>query len=206
MDVHVAARRVDLLDAVAAEVGGRAWPMDVTDDAATWGVLDALVDTLGGPPDIVVNSAGAFDIAPLAETSVTDFDRQVGVNLRGTFLVMRALLPALLERGRGLLINVGSVACRKAFPGNGAYAASKFGLRGLHEVLLQELRGTGVRATLLEPAATDTPLWDPLHPDENPSLPDRADMLSPQDVAEAVYFVVTRPPHVNIPFLPVEPG
>jgi NADP-dependent 3-hydroxy acid dehydrogenase YdfG len=98
------------------------------------------------------------------------------------------------------------VAGRKAFPGNAAYSASKFGVRGFHEVLLEELRGTGVRATLVEPAATDTPIWDPMDPDADPNLPPREAMLRPEDVAEAVSFVVTRPEGVQIPFLPIERG
>jgi NADP-dependent 3-hydroxy acid dehydrogenase YdfG len=114
------------------------------------------------------------------------------------------LLPGMLERGGGSIVNVGSVAGRKALPGNSTYAASKFGLRGYHEVLLEELRGTGVRATLVEPSATDTPLWDALDPDRHPGLPSRDRMLGVGDVAEAVLFVATRPDHVRIPLLQVE--
>jgi NAD(P)-dependent dehydrogenase (short-subunit alcohol dehydrogenase family) len=169
-----------------------------------WGALDQLTETLGGPPNVVVNAAGVFDLAPLAETSVEVFDRNVTANLRAPFLVIRALLPDMLARGSGFIVNVGSVACRKAFPGNGAYAASKFGLRGLHEVLLEEVRGTGVRACLVEPAATDTTIWDPFQPDAHPHLPGREDMLRPEDVAEAILFAVTRPPGVHLPFLAVE--
>ena len=105
---------------------------------------------------------------------------------------------------RKAVVNVGSVAGRKAFPQNGAYSASKFGLRGLHEVLLEELRGTGVRASLIEPAACDTPLWDPLDPDQDPYLPSRSAMLRPEDVADAVLFLATRPDDVQIPLLSIE--
>ncbi|MGD2068057.1 MAG: SDR family oxidoreductase, partial [Gemmatimonadota bacterium] len=188
----------------AAATGGRAWCADVTDDADVWDVLDRLGEALGGPPDLVVNAAGVFDVAPLVETSVATFDRNLDVNLRGTFLVVRALLPAMLRRGSGHVVNVGSVAGRKAFPGNAAYSASKWGLRGLHSVLLEELRGTGVRATLIEPAATDTSIWDPLDPDGREDLPGRGDMLRPEDVADAVLFAVTRPEGVQLPWLPVE--
>ena len=73
-------------------------------------------------------------------------------------------------------------------------------------MLLEEIRGTGVRASLVEPASTDTPIWDPLDPDSNPRLPDRADMLRPGDVAEAIAFVATRPDSVAIPTLQVERG
>ncbi len=103
-------------------------------------------------------------------------------------------------------MTVGSVAGRRAFPSNGAYSASKYGQRGLHEVLVEELRGTGVRATLVEPAATDTPLWDPLDPDRDPHLPDRDAMLRAGDVAETVLFAVTRPAHVRTPLLKIERG
>jgi NADP-dependent 3-hydroxy acid dehydrogenase YdfG len=145
-----------------------------------------------------------FGIASSHTETVKGFDESVAINLRGPFLVNRALLPAMLERGRGLIVNVGSVAGRKALRGNAAYSASKYGLRGYHEVLLEELRGTGVRATLLEPAATDTPLWDPLDADRDPRLPSREQMLRPDDVAEAVLFVATRPDTVRVPLLQIE--
>jgi len=204
--VHVLARNPEPAGPVCAANGGRVWSADVTDDADVWSVLDELQETLGGPPDLVVNSAGSFAVRPLHETSVEEFDRQLEVNLRGSFLVIRALLPAMLSRGSGDLVQVGSVAGRRAFPSNGAYSAAKYGLRGMHEVLLEELRGTGVRATLLEPAATDTPIWDPLEPDADPNLPGRDAMLRAEDVADAILFVATRPPHVRVPLLQIERG
>jgi len=204
--LHVLSRSADTLSALAERTGGRAWTADLTDDAEVWSALDALQETLGGAPDAVVNAAGAFDLAPFAETSVEMFDRNVAVNLRGPFLVIRALLPAMLARRRGRIVNVGSVAGRKALPGNAAYGASKFGLRGMHEVLVEELRGSGVTATLVEPSATDTKLWDPLGPDGREDLPSRSDMLAPHLVAEAVLFVLSRPPEVRIPLIQIERG
>ena len=178
--------------------------VDLADDVAIWDMADRLGEMAGGAPDIVVNGAGVFGVEPLAEETVVHLDLELSLNLRAPFLLVRALLPSMLERGAGLIVNIGSVAGRKAFPGNGAYSAAKFGLRGFHEVLLEELRGTGVRASLLEPSATDTPIWDPLHPDADPNLPSRADMLRPEDVADAVLFVATRPDHVRIPLLQIE--
>jgi NADP-dependent 3-hydroxy acid dehydrogenase YdfG len=198
------ARTPEDVRAVAAAVGGEGLVVDLTDDAATWDALDGMMDATGGAPDIVVNSAGAFALASCDTESVFAFDRAMAVNLRAPFLVNRVLLPSMLARGSGLIVNVGSVSGRRAFRRNGSYSASKFGLRGYHEVLLQEVRGSGVRATLLEPAATDTPLWDPLDPDADASLPNRRDMLRPADVAEAVLFVATRPDDVRIPFLQIE--
>lgn len=204
--VWAAARSEGALQDLAARTGCTPVVVDLTDEAAVWDVLDRLQDELGGAPSLVVNGAGVFGIQTCDAETVAAFDMAVAVNLRAPFLVTRALLPAMLQRGSGLFVNLGSVSGRRAYPGNGAYSASKFGLRGYHEVLLEELRGTGVRATLIDPAATDTPLWDPLDPDRDPNLPNRDDMLSPDDVADAVLYVATRPEHARIPLLQIEHG
>lgn len=206
VEVHCLSRSPDPVEKLAASTGGRTWSVDLSDDAAVWSAVDELNDRCGGAPDIVVNSSGAFSLAHLADTTLADFDRMLSVNLRGSFIVIRAVLPAMLARGSGDIVNIGSVAGRKAYPANGAYSASKFGLRGMHEVLLEEIRGTGVRASLVEPAATDTSLWDPLDPDGDPNLPGRGEMLKAADVADAVRYVVARPPHVRIPLLQIERG
>ena len=202
--VWLVARSADALRRVAEEVGGSALVADLSDEASLWEAVERFQEEAGGAPDVVVNAAGVFALSPVAGESVASLDRHLAVNLRASFLMARAVLPAMLQRGSGVIVNVGSVAGRKAFPGNAAYSASKFGLRGFHEVLLEELRGTGVRATLVEPAATDTPLWDPLDPDADPGLPDRAAMLSAGDVAEAVVFIASRPATVRIPVLQIE--
>ena len=204
--VHVLSRDPSSVRGVAERSGGGVWPADLTDDADVWTQLDGLVDRLGGPPDALVHAAGTFSLAPIAETSVEAFDREIDVNLRGAFLVVRALLPAFLERGHGRIVLVGSVAGHRAFPENGAYSASKYGLRGFFDVLFEELRGTGVAATLIEPAATDTAIWDPFDPDGDPRLPDRATMLEAADVARAVSFVLGEPAQVRIPLLRIERG
>lgn len=202
--VGMVARSRDDLGRAAAEAGGHAIPGDVSTAEGAHAVHAYVSELLGDAPDLLVNCAGAFSLAPLAATDPGDFDRLLAVNLRGPFLLVRAFLPQMLARRSGLVVNVGSVAGRVAFPENGAYSASKYGLRGLHEVLLQELRGTGVRATLVEPAATDTPLWDPIDPDARGDLPPRAAMMRPGDVARVVLFAAAQPRHVQIPFVAVE--
>jgi NADP-dependent 3-hydroxy acid dehydrogenase YdfG len=96
------------------------------------------------------------------------------------------------------VVTIGSIADRVVFPDNGAYAASKFGLRALHEVMRAELRGSGVRATLVSPGPVDTPLWDPIGPDARPGFTPRAAMLAADAVADAILYAVTRPPSVNV--------
>ena len=205
-ELHLLARSREALEATAQELGGCGWPADLENAEQLAEALERMVQSRGAPPDVVVNAAGVFEMAALAETPLALFDRALGANLRGPFLVIRTLLPGMLRRGSGTIVSVGSVAGHRAFPSNGAYSASKFGLRGLHEVLAEEIRGTGVRATLVEPAATDTSAWDPYRPDQRPDLPKRADMLRPDDVAEAVFFAVTRPAGVTLPLLRIQRG
>jgi NAD(P)-dependent dehydrogenase (short-subunit alcohol dehydrogenase family) len=202
--VGMVARTERELARAAGEVGGHSIPADVTSAGAVHGLVGYVTELLGDTPDILVNAAGTFALAPIARTDPDTFERQIAVNLCGPFLLMRALLPLMLARRSGHIVNIGSVAGRVAFPENGAYSASKFGLRGLHEVLVQETRGTGVRATLVEPGATDTALWDPVDPDGRDDLPSRAQMLSPDDVARAVVFAATQPAGVEIPVIAVQ--
>ncbi len=176
---------------------------DVTDPDAMARAA-ARILAVRGAPDILVNNAGAFLLRPLTGTAPEEFRDQVVTNLFGPFVVLRALLAPMIERGRGLVVTVGSIADHEAPPGNAAYAASKFGLRGLHAVLTAELAGTGVKTTLLSPGPTDTELWTAVDPGQ-PGLIPRARMLRAEDVAEAVLFVATRAEQVVIPELRIEP-
>lgn len=201
--VGMVARTEAVLRAAAEAVGGHAIPADIASPAGVQHLAAAVTDRWGRVPDLLINCAGVFSLAPLADTEPAEFERHLAVNLRGPFLLMRAFLAGMLSRGTGHIINVGSVAGRLALPGNAGYGASKFGLRGLHEVLAEEVRGTGVRATLIEPSATDTPLWDGLDPDNRTDLPSRAQMLRPEDVARTVLFAATQPLNVEISLLAV---
>jgi NAD(P)-dependent dehydrogenase (short-subunit alcohol dehydrogenase family) len=158
-----------------------------------------------GTPDIVVSNAGAFLPASLEDTTPGDLERHLAVNVKAPFYVAATFLPAMRAAGKGSFITIGSLADHLGLSGNSAYAASKYGLRGLHETLLAEYRGSGVRLTLVSPGATDTGVWDPVGPDNREGFPRRADMLQPADVAEAILFVATRPPHVLIDWLRLGP-
>jgi NAD(P)-dependent dehydrogenase (short-subunit alcohol dehydrogenase family) len=201
--VALVARSAAVVREAAQRVGGTALPCDVSSPAEVDTLQADFQAKMGGPPDILVHSAGAFTLGPLSETDPADFDRQIAANLRGPFLLTRAFLPSMLARGRGHVLTVGSIAARLPLPGNAAYSASKFGLRGMHEVLVEELRGTGIRTTMLEPAATDTPLWDALDPDSREDLPSRSQMLGAADVARAALFIVSQPHPVEISHLAI---
>ena len=178
---------------------------DVTIPGDVERVVGRLVADLG-VPDIVVNNAGIFFIKALAETTPADFTAALATNLTGPFLLARALVPLMVERGSGHLVTIGSISDYIDFPGSAAYAASKFGLRGMHEVIRAETAKSGVRTTLISPGPVDTDIWDAVKPDEKPGFTKRKDMMRAEDVAEAVLFVVTRPERVAITELRLLPA
>ena len=198
--VALLARSVEALASAAREIGGDAVTIqcDVSRPEAVEAAVERVVDVFGDPPDILVNNAGLFHLQTVEETTPLDFARTLETNLVAPFLFARAFLVAMRGRGSGHVVTIGSIADRVAFVENGAYAASKYGLRALHEVMRAELRGSGVRATLVSPGPVDTPLWDPVAPDTRIGFTPRSQMLAADAVADAILYAVTCPPAVNV--------
>jgi NADP-dependent 3-hydroxy acid dehydrogenase YdfG len=198
--VALLARSETALHTLAREIGQGSFVIacDVGALGAAELAAGAIEEATKGGPDILVNNAGAFLVAPAGETSVEQFRDTLEVNLVAPFSFARIFLAGMRLHGRGHIVTVGSIADRSTFPGNAAYAASKYGLRALHEVLRAELRGSGVRATLVSPGPVDTELWDPIDPDRQPGFTPRARMLDADAVAAAVHYAVTAPNDVNV--------
>ncbi|HYE91894.1 MAG TPA: SDR family NAD(P)-dependent oxidoreductase, partial [Terriglobales bacterium] len=129
------------------------------------------------------------------------WDGMLRVNLRGAMVSCRAVLPPMLARGRGSIINVASVAAARPIPGGAAYTATKAGIVGFSRVLAEELRKGGVRVGVLLPGAVDTPLWDSIQ-----GGPDRARMLRPDDVARAAVLMASLPPGATLEELTLMPA
>jgi NADP-dependent 3-hydroxy acid dehydrogenase YdfG len=131
---------------------------DVSDELAVEAITTAVTKRFGAV-DVLINNAGAFAAAPFLETEVAEFDRMIAVNLRSAFLVTRAFLPGMLQRGRGDVFFMSSIAGLGAYPNSAAYCAAKFGVTGLAKVLRAETKGTGVRVCCVHPGATWSPSW-----------------------------------------------
>jgi 3-hydroxy acid dehydrogenase/malonic semialdehyde reductase len=198
--VVLVARSTAELSALAAELphGAVALTADLAQAAAASIVATGAREALGADPDIVVHAAGTFPLGPLETADDTSLDVAFALNGAAPLRLTREMLPGMCARGAGHVVMIGSIADRHVFPGNAIYAATKHALRATCEVLRAETRGSGVRATLVSPAATDTAIWDPHDPDASEFLPNRDEMLRPEDVAEAVLWAVTRPAHVNV--------
>ncbi len=142
-----------------ARAGGRAWfrQTDVADARSVDGTVRATLRHFGRL-DVVVNNAGVLRVAPLARLPVRELDRMLTVNLRGPLLMARAVLPAMLRRGSGAIVNVASMLGKSGLRQYVTYCATKFGVVGLTEALADELHGTGVRVWAVCPGLTDTPM------------------------------------------------
>lgn len=174
-------------------------PADVTKPDSVEGATKRIMKELGSAPDILVNNAGIFRVAMVEETLPQSFAEMINTNLIGPFLFVQAFLGAMKQRKSGHIVTIGSIADRTIYTGNAAYSAAKFGLRAVHEVMRSELRGSGVRTTLISPAATDTEIWNSVKltdPGDKPRAT-RA-MLEPGDVVNAVMFALQQPERVNV--------
>ena len=146
--VFCAARRTDRIEKLASDIGGTAVACDVTDEAS----VAALTEVVGPRLDVLVNNAGgAFGTESVAEARVEDWQAMFDVNVIGTLNVTKALLPALVASGDGVLINMGSTAGRVAYEGGGGYTAAKHGVAVMTETLRLELVGQPVRICEIAP-------------------------------------------------------
>lgn len=198
--VVLIARNEALLKQRSAEIKGSAVVVaDVTDPASVERASARVASELGGAPDILVNNAGVFSVAVVEETSGEQFSTMLNTNLVAPFLFVHAFLAEMKKRASGHIVTIGSIADRTIFSGNVAYSAAKFGLRAVHEVLRAELKGSGVRTTLISPAATNTEIWNDVTITDPVNRPhSKRPMLEPDDVVSAVLFALTQPGHVNV--------
>jgi NADP-dependent 3-hydroxy acid dehydrogenase YdfG len=204
-NVICAARRTDRILAIAEEIGGTAVTCDVTDAAA----VAALAKEVGPTLDVLVNNAGgAFGLDPVTQGDPDQWRAMYEVNVIGTMQVTKALAPALIASGNGTIVNIGSTAGRTAYEGGGGYTAAKHALAAVTETLRLELNGQPVRVTEIAPGMVQTEEFSLVR------LGDAAkaeavyagvDPLVADDIAEAVRWVVTRPPHVDIDLMIIKP-
>jgi 3-oxoacyl-[acyl-carrier protein] reductase len=166
--------------------------LDVTSEADMQAMAERTLETFGRI-DVLVTAAGILrppGSGPkmVAETSIEEFDRVLAVNLRGTFLSTRAVLPAMLKARSGHIIHISSTSGLRGRAFDGAYCASKFAVRGFSEALMEEVGRSGVRVHTLLPDAVATPLWE-----QNGPVPAPADALPPERVADFITYLIELP-------------
>jgi 3-oxoacyl-[acyl-carrier protein] reductase len=201
----VCARTRDRVDTLVRELdhGGTVVgaSCDVSDARAVQ-AFAALVREQLGPVAVVVNNAGLARFGPFWEMPVEAFDEMMAVNVRGTYLVTRAFLPDMLERGEGHVINIASLAGRNAVPGGTAYAAAKHAVLGLSKSLFGEVRKQGIRVTAICPGSVVTPFFEK----SGGSLEHPERKLQPEDIADTVLAVLRLPPRALVSELDIRPA
>lgn len=212
--VAVAARRRERLEALCdriGEAGGEALavPTDVAEREQVEALAQRVVDAWGRI-DVLVNNAGLMPLSPIREGRVDDWDRMIDVNVKGVLYGIAAVLPVMLEQGSGHVVNVGSVAGRRPFPGGTVYAATKFAVRAVTAGMQLELSASeGIRVTDVQPGVVDTELPDHIPSDEmREGFEGRWDdrrRLEPDDVARAILYAVTTPDRVNVNEILIRP-
>jgi uncharacterized protein len=177
-DVIITGRRLDVLDPLASELGARALAVDLSDATE----LERLAREAGETVDILIANAALPGSGSLDSYSVQELDRALDVNLRAPIVLAHALLPAMLARGRGHLLFMGSLQSRAPTPGAAMYNATKFGLRGFATALRGDLRGSGVGVSIVYPGFIREA---GMFADTRIKLPPGVGTRSPEDVARA---------------------
>ncbi len=198
--VVVGARRVDRIEALAAEIGGVAHRLDV-DDPASVDTFAAAVGAAGDCRLLVNNAGGAFGWAPVAEADEQQWRAMYETNVLGVVRMTKALLPALEASGDGMVVTVGSIAGHEPYPNGAGYNAAKFAVRAVMSVLRQELLGRPVRVCEVDPGMVETEFSVVRFggdADRAAAVYEGVTPLTADDVAECIRWVAARPPHVNI--------
>jgi serine 3-dehydrogenase len=203
----LAARRQERLEQLATELSrdfstsSYVLPLEVRDRQGVESALNSLPESWANI-DVLINSAGlSRGLDKLYEGNIDNWDEMIDTNVKGLLYVTRQVVPQMVKRGRGHIVNIGSLAGHQTYPGGNVYCGSKAAVKAISEGLKQDLLGTPVRVTLIDPGLVET---------EFSVVRFRGDTerakgvyqgltpLTPDDVAEVVYFCITRPDHVNI--------
>jgi len=201
--VVAAARRGERVKELAEEFGSRVLPvtLDVRDRDTVAQAVSALPAEFA-EIDVLVNNAGlALGLGPAQEADLDQWDQMIDTNCKGLTYVTRAILPGMVARGRGHVINLGSVAGSYPYPGGNTYAGTKAFVHQFSLALRSDLHGTGVRVTCVEPGMADTEFSLVRFTGDKEKADATYNGMRPltgDDIAEAIYWAATLPPHVNI--------
>jgi NADP-dependent 3-hydroxy acid dehydrogenase YdfG len=205
-------RRQERLDALRAElvatVPVHAFPLDVRDEAAINAAVAALPAEFAGI-DLLVNNAGlALGLEPAHRCDMEDWQRMVDTNIKGLMYCTRAVLPGMVARNRGHVVNIGSVAGTYPYPGGNVYGATKAFVKQFSLNLRADLLGTRVRVTNIEPGLAESEFSLVRFKGDDTKAAktyEGTQPLRPEDIADIVYWAATRPAHVNLNSVEVMP-
>lgn len=199
--VVVSARTASDVDEVVSRLGENAFgvPCDVADPGACEALVAATLERFGHL-DVLVNNAGLGIFKPISEMSIEEWQLQVNVNLGGVFYLSKAALPHLAASGDGFIVNVGSLASRNSFANGTGYNASKFGLLGMSEAMMLDVRHEGVRVSVVMPGSVNTPF------NNHEQSSERGWKLEADDCALAVMQLLEYPKEAHVSRIEMRPA
>lgn len=203
-DVVVGARRLGRLDALAQETGGRALELDVTEADS----VERLAKEVPDASVLIHSAGGALGLEPVADADEENWRRMYETNVLGVMRVTKALMPALERSGNGHIVVIGSVAGVEVYEGGGGYTAAKHAANAVARTLRLELLGRPIRVTEIAPGMVETEFSEVRFGGDTERARKVYKGLTPlsaEDVAAAIAFAVTRPPHVDIDYLAIKP-
>jgi len=202
-DLIICGRREERLDALSQQVRVKTHQLlfDVRDN-------DAVKEAIDGLPaewtaiDVLVNNAGnAHGLGKIQEGNVDDWDAMIDINVKGLLYVTKAIVPGMVKRGKGHVVNIGSVAGKEVYPDGNVYCGSKHAVDAINNGMRLDLMGTGVKVSQICPGLVETEFsLVRFKGDENKAnaVYTGYEALKAEDIADVIQFVVTRPAHVNI--------
>ncbi|MAP55768.1 SDR family NAD(P)-dependent oxidoreductase [Altibacter sp.] len=203
-------RRQERLQKIAAELNEytqiHTLSFDVRDKKTVFDLLGSLPDAFS-EIDILINNAGnAHGLDPIQEGSTSDWDAMLDINVKGLLYVSKAVLPKMLERKQGHIINIGSTAGKEVYPKGNVYCASKHAVDAINQGMRLDLNGTGIKVGVVNPGLVATEFSEVRFKGDTSRAENVYKGFTPlqaKDIAEVIWFAVTRPPHVNIADLTV---
>lgn len=206
-ELVLSARRAERLETLAATLRQdgadvHVEPVDVSSRTAMQELGERLAG-LGGI-DILVNNAGTMPISPIINGRVDEWDQMIDVNIKGVLYAIHAVYSGMAERKQGHIINISSIAARTTYPSAGVYAGTKHAVRAISETLRKEAIRFGVRVTDIQPGSVDTELPESIGHDKIRNIvkgnmyTDKASMLQPEDIANAILYALEQPSHVDV--------
>jgi NADP-dependent 3-hydroxy acid dehydrogenase YdfG len=215
--IVVSARRFDKIEALAVELGDHVFPVacDVRDHEDVARVAESALEHFGRI-DAIINNAGILPMASMTKCRVADWDNTIDTNIKGVLYGIASVLPHMLERGDGHIINMSSESGRRVFPGVGVYCATKHAVRAISEGLQTDLSyrskkdGNAIKVTTIEPGVVLTNLAESVtYPPAKEALQTMMNgvegAMTPEDIADCILYVLQTPPHVEIGEMIVRP-
>lgn len=213
-DLIIAARREDRINTLRDEliwkhgIRCHAGVLDVRDRENVTEFIEEIPEDMAGITILLNNAGLASGLGSIAESDYDDWDRMIDTNIKGLLNMTREILPGMIARGRGHVINIGSIAGRMPYPNGAVYCSTKYAVRALTQGLLMELIGTPIRVSTVDPGMVETEFSEVRFHGDSARAKTVYEGLKPleaNDISDAVVYVASRPAHVNISEMVVLP-